>query len=231
MSQDQDIALEEQFAQKRMSKQTFLRLMAYLRPYKRQFVLNLAFTTFATASSLLGPKFIQVGIDRFLTDFTSAEAALSGILMVSVIYLVNLFAGWFLSVAQVKTSIAIGQGAMNDLRKSVFAHIQSLSLNFFDRTRQGRIISRADSDINSLDQVLTWGANQLLSSGLTLLGACAILLQYEWRLCLAVSSAFVPCSTIRPPRITRIWSACCTVEYRWAMMNVVRPTLNRHIAS
>jgi ABC-type multidrug transport system fused ATPase/permease subunit len=188
MSQDQDIALEEQFAQKRMSKQTFLRLMAYLRPYKRQFVLNLAFTTFATASSLLGPKFIQVGIDRFLTDFTSAEAALSGILMVSVIYLVNLFAGWFLSVAQVKTSIAIGQGAMNDLRKSVFAHIQSLSLNFFDRTRQGRIISRADSDINSLDQVLTWGANQLLSSGLTLLGACAILLQYEWRLCLAVSS-------------------------------------------
>ena len=188
MSQDQDIALEEQFAQKRMSKQTFLRLMAYLRPYKRQFVLNLAFTTFATASSLLGPKFIQVGIDRFLTDFTSAEAALSGILMVSVIYLVNLFAGWFLSVAQVKTSIAIGQGAMNDLRKAVFAHIQSLSLNFFDRTRQGRIISRADSDINSLDQVLTWGANQLLSSGLTLLGACAILLQYEWRLCLAVSS-------------------------------------------
>lgn len=188
MSKHKNIALEEQFAQKPMSKAIFSRLARTIRPYKKQFILNLVFTVLATASSLLGPKFIQIGIDRYLTDFSSAEIAFDGILMISVIYLANLFLGWYLSVAQVKAAVVIGQGAMNDLRKSVFGHIQSLSLSFFDRTRQGRIISRADSDINSLEQVLTWGANQMFASSLTLVGACAILLQYEWRLCLAVTS-------------------------------------------
>ena len=139
-SQD-EIALEEQFAQKRMSASTFRRLASYLRPYRRTFVLNLIFTLLATVSQLLGPKFIQIGIDRYLTDFSSAQVAMHGILLVSLIYLGNLFLGWFLSVAQVKTAIAIGHGAMEDLRMAVFEHIQRLSLNYFDKTHQGRIIA------------------------------------------------------------------------------------------
>ena len=187
MSRDHDLALEEQFAQKRMSQATFLRLMRYIWPYRKRFALNLIFTVLATASSLLGPKLIQVGIDRHLTDFTSAPAASWGIFVVSLIYLGNLLLGWFLSIGQVTSAIAIGQRAMNDLRLAVFQHIQRLSLNYFDKTHQGRIISRADSDISALDNVLTWGGNQLLSSILTLLGAIVILVQYDWRLCLAVS--------------------------------------------
>jgi ATP-binding cassette subfamily B multidrug efflux pump len=165
-----DILLDEQFAQKRMSAGTFLRLMSYVRPYKRMFALNLAFTILATLSQLLGPKFIQVGIDKYLTNFTTAKAAMTGILVISVIYLVNLLLSWVLSAIQVKSAIAIGHGAMNDLREAVFEHIQRLSLNFFDKTHQGRIINRADSDIDSLDRIMTWGANQMLASVLTLIG-------------------------------------------------------------
>src|SRR5438034_183911 len=175
-----------------MSRVTFLRLLRYVRPYRRLFQLNLLLTLPATLSPLLGPKFIQVGIDRYLTNFVRAQAAFRGILIISAIYLANLLLGWFLSVAQVKSAIAVGQGAMNDLRLAVFEHIQRLSLNYFDKTHQGRIISRADSDIDSLDRVLTWGANQLLASALTLLGVMVILLQYDKRLCLAVSVVIPP---------------------------------------
>jgi len=175
-----------------MSKATFLRLLRYVRPYRRLFQFNLLLTLLATLSQLLGPKFIQVGIDRYLTNFVSAQAAFRGILIISAIYLANLLLGWFLSVAQVKSAIAVGQGAMNDLRLAVFEHIQRLSLNYFDKTHQGRILSRADSDIDSLDRVLTWGANQLLASALTLLGVMVILLQYDKRLCLAVSVVIPP---------------------------------------
>ena len=175
-----------------MSAGTFRRLTGYLRPYRRQFTLNLIFTALATASQLLGPKFIQVGIDRFLTNFSSTAAALQGILWVSVIYLVNLLLGWMLSVMQVKTAVAIGHGAMEDLRLAVFEHIQRLSLSYFDKTHQGRIIARADTDIETLDRLLTWGANQVLSSGLTLAGALALMLQYDWRLCLATSVVLPP---------------------------------------
>lgn len=181
-----DDHLEEQFAQKRMTKATFVRLMQYLAPYRKKFALNLLLTVLATASGLVGPKFIQIAIDRYLTNFSSAQVAFTGIFIISLAYLGNLLAGWILSVAQVKSAIAMGQGAMNDLRLEVFKHIQRLSLNYFDKTHQGRIISRADSDIGALDHVLTWGANQLLSSTLTLVGAVALMLQYDVRLSLAV---------------------------------------------
>src|SRR5438093_5346255 len=192
MATRDDILLEEQFAQKRMSAGTFWRLASYLRPYRRTFIFNLVFTVLATLSQLLGPKFIQIGIDRYLINFSSAQAAMTGILLVSIIYLANLLLGWALSVAQVKSAIAIGQGAMNDLRLAVFEHIQKLSLNYFDKTHQGRIINRADSDVDSLDRIMTWGANQVLSSLLTLLGVVALMLQYDWRLCLAVSVVLPP---------------------------------------
>src|SRR5947207_6913113 len=192
MASKDDVLLEEQFAQKRMSAGTFWRLATYLRPYKRTFILNLLFTVLATLSQLLGPKFIQIGIDRYLTNFSSAQVAMSGILVVSVIYLGNLLLGWALSIVQVKSAIAIGQGAMNDLRLAIFEHIQRLSLNYFDKTNQGRIINRADGDVDSLDRIMTWGANQMLSSILTLAGVIALMLQYDWRLCLAVSVVLPP---------------------------------------
>src|SRR5687768_8014713 len=187
-----DILIDEQFAQRRMSAGIFWRLASYVRPYRRLFGLNLAFTLLATVSQLLGPKFIQIGIDRYLTNFTTAKAAMTGIFVISAIYLGNLLFSWVLSAAQVKSAIAIGQGAMNDLRQAVFEHIQRLSLNYFDKTHQGRIISRADSDIESLDRIMTWGANQMLASVLTLAGVVTLMVQYDWRLCLATSLVLPP---------------------------------------
>jgi ABC-type multidrug transport system fused ATPase/permease subunit len=192
MPSQHDIELEEKFAQRRMTKAVFFRLASYVRPYRRLFVLNLVFTALATASQLLGPKFIQFGIDHHLTDFSVPSAALRGLLIVSALYLANLLLGWGLSIGQVKSAIRVGQSAMNDLRMAVFEHIQRLSLNYFDKTHQGRIIARADSDIDSLDRIMTWGANQMLASLLTLAGVVAVMLRYDWRLCLAVSVVLPP---------------------------------------
>lgn len=187
-----DILLEEQFAQKRMSRALLRRLAGYLRPYRRPYVLNLLFTALATASALLGPKLIQLGIDRHLLRVAEPSGAWRGLLVISLLYLGNLLLGWGLSVAQVRRAVAIGHGAMEDLRLAVFEHLQRLSLSYFDQTHQGRILARADSDIESLDRLLTWGANQVLSSGLTLAGALALMLQYDWRLCLATSLVLPP---------------------------------------
>jgi ATP-binding cassette subfamily B multidrug efflux pump len=192
MATQDDIALDEQFAQKPMSRAVFGRLLGYVRPYRRVFLCNLLFTLLATLSQLLGPKFIQVGIDGYLTRTSTVDAAQRGILVVSGLYLVNLLLGWFLTARQVKSAIAVGQGAINDLRMAVFEHIQKLSLNYFDKTHQGRIIARADTDIDSLDRIMTWGANQLLASLLTLLGVVTFMLQYDWRLCLAVCVVLPP---------------------------------------
>src|SRR5689334_596560 len=101
MSKADDILLEEAFEQKRMSRATFRRLTSYLRPYRRTLILNLVFTFFATLSQLIGPKFIQVGMDRYLVNIQSQSVALKGIAIVSLLYLANLLVGWLLSVVQV----------------------------------------------------------------------------------------------------------------------------------
>ena len=192
MAKDDHILIDEAFAQRGMSKDLLRRLTGYIRPYKATFFLNLVLTLLATISQLLGPKFIQVGIDKYLAEVRSTDLAMRGIFLISLIYLGNLLLGWFLSVAQVKSAMRVGQRAMNDLRLAVFEHIQRLSLSFFDQTHQGRIISRADSDIDSLDRILTWGANQMIASLFTFCGVVILMLQYDWRLCLAVSVVIPP---------------------------------------
>ena len=202
MAVHDDIALDEEFAQTAMRGSLLRRLFAYTRPYRRAFVFNLVLSVLATASTLLGPKLVQMGIDRYLTpalgspanagESASGSAAARGIAMVSLFYLLNLLAGWVLSVGSVRAAITVGQGAMNDLRLAVFEHIQQLSLNYFDRTHQGRIIARADTDIDSLDRILTWGSSQLLSSLLTLVGVIGLMLSHDPLLCLAVCAVLPP---------------------------------------
>ncbi|MFO1458864.1 MAG: ABC transporter ATP-binding protein [Verrucomicrobiota bacterium] len=202
MASHDDIALDEEFAQTTMRGSLLRRLFAHARPYRRFFLLNLVLSVLATASTLLGPKLIQMGIDHYLTPALQtagtatgtlgAGAAARGIALVSLLYLFNLLVGWILSVASVRSAITVGQGAMNDLRLAVFEHIQRLSLNYFDRTHQGRIIARADTDIDALDRVLTWGSSQLLSSVLTLAGVVALMMSHDLRLCLAVCAVLPP---------------------------------------
>lgn len=187
MAEIDDELLEESLSQARPTQATMGRLLPLLRPYRWTIALNLLFTVLATVSQLVGPALLQRGIDRYLSPGVALDVATRGTFWVAMAYFLNLLLGWGLSVVQVRSAIRVGQGAMNDLRLQVFQHIQSLSLSYFDRTHQGRILNRADSDIQSLDQVLTWGAAQLLSSLLTLLGVIVVLAHYDWRLFLAVS--------------------------------------------
>jgi len=187
MALQDDVALEEEFIQKRMSRGTFGKLLVYLKPYRRILYFNLVLTALSVGAQLIGPKLIQVGMDRYLTQIKDFRSASTGILIVSFLYLLNILLGWYLAVAQTKSAIRIGQGAMNDLRLAIFQHIQKLSLNYFDQTHQGRIISRTDSDVEALDKIFTWGATQLLASLLTLVGVLVLMCLYDWKLCLAVS--------------------------------------------
>jgi ABC-type multidrug transport system fused ATPase/permease subunit len=196
MATHDDIALEEEFAQSTVKGSLARRLFSYTRPYRRAFYLNVGLTILSTVMALAGPKVIQYAIDQYLTGVSDSAAAARGVGWVSMLYLGTLLAGWGLAAAQVRASITAGQGAMNDLRADVFEHIQRLSLNYFDKIHQGRIIARADTDIDSLDRVLTWGASQALSSLLTLIGVLVLMLRYDAPLCLAVALVLLPLAWI-----------------------------------
>jgi ATP-binding cassette subfamily B multidrug efflux pump len=192
MSATDDVLLEESLEQRPMSGTVLWRIFALTRPYRWLVILNLIGTALVVTSQLLGPYLIRQGIDKYLTHITTRQDAVQGIMIISGIYLANLLLGWGLTVAQVRSAIGVGWGIMNDLRLQVFEHIQRLSLSYFDKTHQGRIINRADADIDAMEQVLSWGANQMLASTLTLVGVFFMLIRFNWRLCLVVGLVLPP---------------------------------------
>ncbi len=191
MKKDTDEVMEESFSRKPLTKGIVVRLAAYLAPYKRIVVIAMISALAATASQLFGPAIIQWGIDTQLAK-PNQSGSNNGILLVAALYLGNLFLGWGITVTNATTAVTAGQRALNDLRASVFTHIQRLSLSYFDKTNQGRIIARVDSDISTLEHLMTWGAQQALSSFLTLGGVVVLMLGYDARLCLAVAALLPP---------------------------------------
>ena len=82
----------------------------------------------------------------------------------------------------------IAQKFVADLRGSLFAHMQRLSLRFHDRQRTGDLITRLTSDVQAIQEVLANGAIILFSNLFLLLGMMGMMLWLNWRFALAAMS-------------------------------------------
>jgi ATP-binding cassette subfamily B protein len=79
-----------------------------------------------------------------------------------------------------------GENVQFDYRKRMFAHLQSLSMSYFDKTKLGRIISRMTSDINGMREVNVWGVAHITIQSWIILMCAVMLLKTDWRIFLGV---------------------------------------------
>lgn len=79
-----------------------------------------------------------------------------------------------------------GQRVLFNLRTAVFRQLQRLSMNYYDRTRFGRILTRGTGDIDSMSNFIVWGINTLVNNLAMMLLAAAMMLWLDWRIALAV---------------------------------------------
>ncbi|WP_027371595.1 ABC transporter ATP-binding protein [Desulfovermiculus halophilus] len=84
-----------------------------------------------------------------------------------------------------------GQRIMHDLRMQLYAHVQGLSLSFFNRTPVGRLVTRMTNDVQNLHELFTNFLSFVLKDLFMLLGIAVILLVIHWQLAL-VSFAVIP---------------------------------------
>jgi subfamily B ATP-binding cassette protein MsbA len=82
----------------------------------------------------------------------------------------------------------VAQKFVADLRGSLFAHMQRLSLRFHDRQRTGDLITRLTSDVQAIQDILANGAIILFSNLFLLLGMMSMMLWLNWRFALAALS-------------------------------------------
>lgn len=85
----------------------------------------------------------------------------------------------------------VGQSVIRDLRHAVYAHINTLSLSYFQRTPTGKIISHIINDVNILQGSVSFALVQLLRDFCSVIGLLVVIFYMDWRLAF-MSLIFIP---------------------------------------
>ena len=168
------------------------RLLAYLRPYRWLVALVFSFTLAWTGTQLIQGYLWKVVIDGYIdpgfAHKIARDVALRGVLVVAAIYLAMLLASFVLQYAQVRIMLIVGQRTMYDLRKEIFEQLQRLPMSFFDHSPIGRLVTRATTDVDALNDLFASGVVAMLNDFVMLFGMAIFLTVWNWRLALATFS-------------------------------------------
>ena len=162
-----------------------IRLLSYIKPYKRDVIISLLAVLLYTVGNVSIPLLMMLGINWAINEGELWRLHVVGGIFVGVTVM-HFLANYVQLVYMPK----VGQGILYSLRTAMFNHLQTLSPSFFHRTPVGRIMSRSQSDVLQLQETFELIV-QSFSDILSLLGIVVMMLFIDWRLAL-VSMSIVP---------------------------------------
>ncbi len=169
------------------------RILFYAKPYTLLLILGLLLLLLQVLSVNAMPLLIKQAVDRFLAPETQTLDIVERIagLKDLCILLAALVGGMFLfRVSHAYLMTWIGQCVLRDLRVAVFEKVQALPMRRFDQVRVGRLMTRATSDLDALQELVRNGIIGMLANLLLLVGAMVFMWVLEWRLALVTFAAF-----------------------------------------
>ncbi|MEM2172586.1 MAG: ABC transporter ATP-binding protein [Thermoproteota archaeon] len=158
-------------------KNAIIWLMSYLKPHWYLVTIGLALSVLMTALSLVPPSLLKTLIDQIATQKQESTLLNLTILLIS-IYAANTLLG----VIQNYSLSLLSQKLVYSMRKDLYAHLQSLSMSFYDKMSTGRVISRITDDIGRVQWFLVWGIPSLLINVLLIIGIGIIIFTMDYRL-------------------------------------------------
>ncbi len=191
---------EEEVLGKAYDARLMRRLLAYLRPYRRVVFFALVAIFFYGLLQAVPPYLLKVEIDRyldpshhhqipqFLAHFLSSNPRVGILQIAFLIFLPTVLLTFVLQFAQTFAMQVVGQKVMYDLRKEIFSHLQRLQMSFFDRNPVGRLVTRATTDVDVLNNMFASGVVAVFGDFFTLLSIMVVMLELDWRLALLTFS-------------------------------------------
>lgn len=162
------------------------RLWKYLATYRAGLAGIALLVAITTGLSLCGPYLIGRAIDKYITHGNLHGLAYIVGLMIGVC-LLRAGGTWLQSVGMIR----IAQNTVLDIRRDLFAKIQTLSLRFFDQNAHGDLMSRLTNDTDTISAVLGDSITQIISSVLSVAGAGYMMFTMNWRLAI-ISLVTIP---------------------------------------
>jgi putative ABC transport system ATP-binding protein len=218
-----DIEIEEMLAKKALDRSMFSRLLPLLKPIRRHIAGVIGIELLLVFTVFLRPWFVRELLDRGLIQQGDHWLLDERLVLWLGLGLAASWLGRFL-LAGVSQFVA-GSAAirvLNDLRVRVFAHVQSLSVSYFDRTKAGRIISRVDRDVDALEPLLIQGPPELLGA-LLRCGLASVML---WRI---DPRFFLSLAATVPLLVLATWSFKRISQRNWARVAENRSRFTAHL--
>jgi ATP-binding cassette subfamily B protein len=227
---------EAQLKNKTYDTRLLRRLLGYLWPYKRYVIVALVLTVLGGPLVVAGPPLVMAAVDLYLLPdpahvpdgytllvkraaetFGFGGDASSGVAFIALALLVANLAAMLVLYTEAFLLQRMGQHIMYDLRNQIFAHLQQLPLQFYDRNPVGRLMARLTSDVEALNELFTSVVIAFFGDMAMLLYIVFLMFLLDWRLAL-ISLAVLP-----PLLAVTIWFRLRSrVAFRAVRTNIAR---------
>jgi ATP-binding cassette subfamily B protein len=163
------------------------RFLRFVRPWGWQLAVGALLVAIDSVVQISGPAIIRTGIDGGVVG-----GAMNVVLAAAATFLFVALVGWIDHMAQTFITGRTAERVLYALRIRIFAHLQRLSLSYYDQELGGRIMTRMTSDVEALTNVMQQGLVTALTSLVTCAGVAVTMLLLEPRLGLATMAVAVP---------------------------------------
>ena len=163
--------------------QVLKRLFGFVKPYLGRFWALVVLTVLLAVLAPIRPYLIQKAIDNYILEGNYEGLQLMLYILIGLLV--------FQAVVQYLHTFAsdwLGQHVIRDIRTTLFRHLLTLRLRFFDRTPIGRLVTRSVSDIETLANVFSEGFAAIIGDLLQLIFIVGFMLYIDWKLTLITLS-------------------------------------------
>ena len=175
---------DRSITEQRLAKDTVRRVAGFAKPHLRLIAVFLVLTVIDAALVVVTPLLIKQLVDDGILQGNSGLVTLLALAIAGVAVV---DAG--LAVGQGYLSSRIGEGLIYDLRTSVFAHVQRMSVAFFTRAQTGALVSRLNNDVIGAQRAFTSTLSSTVSNTISVVVVGVAMFALSWQvtlLCLAL---------------------------------------------
>lgn len=171
---------------KAADKTLIKRLYFYIQPFVGYIVLAIVLSLAVAYLGTVRPKLTKIAVDDYIA-FDNFE----GLFTVILLLFGALFGEFILLMVNTYLTRWFGQNALYSLRSAVFEKIQSLHVQYFDRSPIGRLITRTTSDVEALSELLSDGVVAIIGDLFRIFFILYFMFSMNWELSL-VTIAILP---------------------------------------
>ena len=159
---------------------TLRMLLSYMGRHKFILLLVAILVTISAVANLLGTYMIRPVVNNLASG--NIRDLLMGVLLTAAIYGVGALSAYGYTQAMVKAA----QQVLYDIRRDLFAHLQTLPLKFFDTQRHGDVMSYFTNDVDTISDALNNSFAMAIQSFIQMVGTLVILFILNWQLSMIV---------------------------------------------